>query len=130
MPDDPNNFRLHVEFGEVDVLPDWVLAGEIRACEMIVDVDRDGRAFAVLIGHESPALEGDSHGFAKAALDQKECRCVHVAVMSRLRFAFDPERQGRVMDHGARTQRDRYCLYAGYGSHLVVEVAQAGSGFG
>ena len=55
MSDDANDLGLHVELGEIDVLPDRILALEIRRREIVVDVDHDGRVFVVLVGYESTA---------------------------------------------------------------------------
>ena len=125
-----DDFSLHVELSEVEVLADGVLIRKIHACERVVDVDHDRRIFIVLIGDEAAAQQGDSHGLLKPRLHEKERCRMHVAVVGRLGFTFNPEGQCGVVNHGSRAQRHGHGLHTRNGAHLVVEVAQARASFG
>ena len=78
--DDTDDLRFHVKSGDMDVLTDGVLVGEVVACENVVNVD-DGRGvLVVLLGDEATALQGDAHGLLESGFHQIEHRLMHVVV--------------------------------------------------
>ncbi len=85
----------------MDAFPDGVFMREPDARKNVIDVDHHGGVLVVPRSDEAAALEGDSHGLLETGFDQVKHRLGHFVDVGRLRPAFDPERQRRVMDHGA-----------------------------
>ena len=96
-----DDFGLHIELLQMDALPDGIFMREPGARKNVVDVDHSGGVLVVLRSDEAAALESDSHGLLETGFDQIIHRLRHFVVIGGLRLAFDPEGQGRVMDHRA-----------------------------
>ena len=105
-----DDFSLYIELGEVEALADGVPIWKIHARERVVDIDHDRSIFVVLVGDEAAAQQGDSHGLLKPRLHEKERCRMHVAVVGRLGFTFNPEGQCGVVNHGSRAERHRHRL--------------------
>ncbi len=96
-----DDFGLHIELLKMDAFPYGIFMRKPGARKNIIDVDYYGGVLIVLRSDEAAALERDSHSLLETGFHQIINRLVHFVVVGRLRLAFDPERQRRIMDHRA-----------------------------
>jgi hypothetical protein len=115
--DDTDDFGLHIELLEIDMLPDGIFVWEVGAREDVVYIDHRRGMFAVLRRNQASALESDSHGLLETGLDEIKHSLMFVVVVGKLWLAFDPEGERGIVDHGARPECYRNGLHAGNGKH-------------
>ena len=127
--DDADDLGFSIELSDVDVLADGVRVGEVGAGEDIVDVDDGGGVFVVVVGDEAAAEQGHAHGALEAGLDEIEHGGMHVVIVVGFGFAFDPEGEGGVVDHGAGAQGDGDGFNTGDGAHGGFKLTEAGARF-